>query len=228
MPKAKRIRILSVTLIREADYDADTSYLGEYAAQVKSPYSIDRRHSRECVAQNGNPQTAEARAYFQRVLERIEKPLTSFNSDAEEDARVLIEDLLDSVEECTCGGQFVERNSYEYFEPRHGNYEGCSEKEIRDYCWQDFERMEDFERRKWQHIGVRAEAQIGIPQGGQSYLTQKLTSGGLWGIESDSEESYIKEEEDSQLGELREVLASMGFSKRAIATAFKNVEHKEQ
>jgi hypothetical protein len=92
--------------------------------------------------------------------------------------------------------------------------------------------MESLNRGSWCFIGIRAEAEIGIPQGshpktGQSYLCQELTSGGLWGIESDSDHAHIEEEEKGQLSELREVLAGFGFSSRAISVAFRNVERKE-
>ena len=36
-------------------------------------------------------------------------------------------------------------------------------------------------------IGIRAEAEILIPSGDAS-IVQEITSGGLWGVESDSDE----------------------------------------
>jgi hypothetical protein len=53
---------------------------------------------------------------------------------------------------------------------------------------------------------------------------QTITSGGLYGIESDSDADYFAEVEQEQLAELRGQLHVIGFSKRAIASAFKNVE----
>ena len=47
-------RILSVTIKREMDYDADTSYLGQYVGRMKSDYTIDRRHTAECASVKPN------------------------------------------------------------------------------------------------------------------------------------------------------------------------------
>ena len=82
----------------------------------------------------------------------------------------------------------------------------------------DYNRMESLNRGDWQFIGIRACADITINGIGQS-----IYSGGLWGIESDSEESYLAEEEANQLAELRTILHDLGFSLRAIATAIKEV-----
>jgi len=58
-------------------------------------------------------------------------------------------------------------------------------------------------------------------------VLQDVSSGGLWGIESDSDASYLKEIEAEELSELRKQLYAMGFSKRAIATAVKNATHED-
>lgn len=78
--------------------------------------------------------------------------------------------------------------------------------------------MESYNNDDWQYIGVKAQAEIVIDE-----VCQKITSGGLWGIESDSEESYLKEVESEEMAELRGILYELGFSKRAIATAVKEV-----
>ena len=54
---------------------------------------------------------------------------------------------------------------------------------------------------------------------------QEITSGGLWGIESDSDKAYLGEIETEQLSELREQLRAVGFGTRAITTAFKTLTH---
>jgi len=53
---------------------------------------------------------------------------------------------------------------------------------------------------------------------------QEITSGGLWGIESDFDRAYLSEIEADELYELRKQLTAVDFSKRAIATACKNIE----
>jgi len=67
-------------------------------------------------------------------------------------------------------------------------------------------------------IGIRAEAKIVIGD-----TCQTIKSMGLSGIESDSDEDYLKEIEQEELASLRSILYEMGFSKRAIATAVKGV-----
>ena len=87
------------------------------------------------------------------------------------------------------------------------------------YTKQDYARTESLHAGNWGFIGIEARAEIVI--GG---VCQRVTSGGLWGIESDSGDDYLKEEETNQLAELRTVLYEMGFSKRAIAVAIRSVE----
>ena len=92
--------------------------------------------------------------------------------------------------------------------------------------------MERLNRGDWCFIGIKAEAEIGIPDNplgmsNQCYTVQRIHSGGLWGIESDSERSYIESEEKNQLAELRAQLKALGFSTRAISAAFKNVERED-
>jgi hypothetical protein len=87
---------------------------------------------------------------------------------------------------------------------------------MRENARKDYERMEAYNADDWSFIGIRAQAEIAI--GG---VCQTITSGGLWGIESDSDESYFREVEHEELNQLRGILHELGFSKRAIATAVK-------
>jgi|SRR6185312_6164451 len=81
-----------------------------------------------------------------------------------------------------------------------------------------------------EYIGIRADAEIALAPShapGMNPFTgplQTITSGGLWGIESDSDADYLKSVEDEQLAELRNQLHAIGFSQRAITAAFRNVE----
>ena len=85
---------------------------------------------------------------------------------------------------------------------------------------QDHLRMCQLIDGEFHFIGVQATAEVTV--GG---VCQTLTSGGLWGIESDSEESYFAEIEAEQLSELRGILAEIDFSKRAIATAVNEAQN---
>jgi hypothetical protein len=123
---------------------------------------------------------------------------------------------------CNCGESGdMERNEYRYFNGPVENYKGESPEDIRKYVRQDYERMEALNHQNWYYIGIRAEADILIPSGNAS-LVQEITSGGLWGIESDSDAGYLREIETEQLSELREQLRALGFSTRAITTAFRS------
>jgi hypothetical protein len=86
---------------------------------------------------------------------------------------------------------------------------------------QDWQRMERLNNGDWCFIGVIAKAVVISPNG----LTQTLRSGGLWGIESDSDNAYFASVEKEQLDELRAELESFGFGARQITYAFKDVTH---
>jgi hypothetical protein len=60
-----------------------------------------------------------------------------------------------------------------------------------------------------------------------SVVVQKITSGGLWGIESDSDRSHFAEVTAEELADLKAQLLALGFSKRAISQAFKLENIKE-
>jgi hypothetical protein len=71
----------------------------------------------------------------------------------------------------------------------------------------------------WYMLGIVAYAEIGIPfevvtsNGKQiNYKIEKISSGGLWGIESDSDESYFKDIEQEQLADLKEYLKQLNVS----------------
>ena len=87
-------------------------------------------------------------------------------------------------------------------------------------------RMERLNAGDWCFIGIRAEAKYSVGNSRAGYLQQTITSGGLWGIESDSDASYLADVESEELAILRAQLEEIGFSKRAITAAFKNVERE--
>jgi len=122
-------------------------------------------------------------------------------------------------EGCDCGERGdIERGELRYFNGNVENYAGESPEDISKYVRQDYERMERLNRGDWAYIGVRANAKI-IVDG----VSQDISSGGLWGIESDSDRAYLAEIDGEQLSELREQLRALGFGTRAISAAFKNV-----
>jgi hypothetical protein len=136
---------------------------------------------------------------------------------------------IDNAECCDGGDWNGDSREYRYFDAsfnyvdKHGKpADGLTAEEVRKYVRQDYERMERLNAGDWAFIGIKAKAEVSIDN-----VVQSIHSGGLWGIESDSERSYIKEIENEQLAELRNQLYAMGFGKRAIAAACKNVERTE-
>ena len=252
-------RILSVTIRRMVDESPDTSWLGEYANRSTSEYSIDRAHSEDCASVREDiKQVKQTLEHVQQtigdlhnaVLAQYNGTLANAKLDAEKDALDeaydMVGELIDSIDECDCGESGdMERNEYRYFNPSF-NYVDKSGRalpentpdEVRKYVKQDYERMESLNRGNWCLIGIRAEAEIGIPSTSRyivlpnidirtgkasprDYLLQTITSGGLWGIESDSDKSYLESVEKEELADLRAQLKALGFSARAISTAFK-------
>jgi len=74
------------------------------------------------------------------------------------------------------------------------------------YALEDMRRLESFGDR-WVTIGIYAKARIVIGN-----VLQTIRSGGLWGIESDSDESYIESIEVEELADLITILAELGFA----------------
>lgn len=73
---------------------------------------------------------------------------------------------------------------------------------------EEFEdRREEYDRGDYFFVGVRAEAEVVI-----AGVLQTFTSGGLWGVESDSGDEYIQEIAGEEYAELRKILTSVGVA----------------
>lgn len=72
---------------------------------------------------------------------------------------------------------------------------------------EDANRRETFHRGEWHYIGIRTKATIYLPDGDGSFKVETISSGGLWGVESDSDVSYLesiaKEERDTLMRYLK-------------------------
>lgn len=200
-------RILSIKIERILDTDPDTSNLGEYSNTPKEG-AIDRKYSQE---------TSAAILLLSHAANRLE------NSDDENtsigDAIMILDEAREELSDKNDGDMLC--HEYRYFNPSD-NYLGEPAEDIAKYTREDYERMEAYNRDEWSYIGIRAVAQVQLQQHG---TIQTVKSGALWGIESDSDESYFREVADEQLHELRATLHQMGFSKRAIATAAKDCDY---
>lgn len=88
-------------------------------------------------------------------------------------------------------------HEYRYFNP--ANFDPAYPED----AMQDYRRYEAFCRGEWSLEGCMARAVVSYPIGNGSRRLDHLSSGGIWGIESDSEETYRLETEIEQLSDLK-------------------------
>lgn len=244
--------IHKVVIERMVDDSPDTSWLGEYSSKRTSEFTIDRAHDLDCPQQAYNRKNSDRcmmvvanTDLLQRAIDHLGNQkdacvnvnqTDNWKAHAElefadlDDAQAILsecqDEIQDTANDCTCGNESDDWNGreYRYFNPS-GNYKDETPENTAKYVRQDYERMEALNRGDFCFIGIRAEAQYSIGKvHGDSYLLQDLSSGGLCGIESDSDAAYLKSVEEEELAELRKQLAGIGFSQRAISAAFKDVE----
>lgn len=117
-------------------------------------------------------------------------------------------------------------NHFRFFIPQAG-CEKPGSKAYQEYGKQDWKRMKSYNNQEWYCLGIIAEAKVQVSLDGKNWKQDKITSGGLWGIESDSESTYFREVEQEQLTELKAYLGEYGFSAEEIETACQNIETVE-
>jgi hypothetical protein len=74
------------------------------------------------------------------------------------------------------------------------------------YAKKDKERLDAYNKGIWKMIGIKAVATIHIPIDGNTVKIQNIDSGGLFGIESDSDDGYIQEIGMEQIAEIKNYL----------------------
>lgn len=99
------------------------------------------------------------------------------------------------------------RNEYIGFKPYAGG-EQVGTKNYKEYGKQDYKRIEQLNKGNFCFIGIKAKANIYFEYKGYNQY-QEITSGGLWGIESDSDKSYIEEVEKQELEDLKTQLENL-------------------
>jgi hypothetical protein len=109
---------------------------------------------------------------------------------------------------------------FKFYNAPVGNYAGESPEDIRKYVQQDYASMRFYNAGEWDYIGILAVCTVQVTPNGP---IQKLSSGGLWGIESNAGD-YLEDVAQEQLSELKVQLKAIGFSARAISTAFKSAK----
>ncbi len=113
----------------------------------------------------------------------------------------------------------MDQHEYRYFTPAMTGEETGNP----DSPEQDYARMESYNAQNWYMMGVFATAEVILANG----VIQSIRSGGLWGIESDSDRDHIADVEKDELADLAEQLEAAGFSKRAVARALLSVETED-
>lgn len=84
--------------------------------------------------------------------------------------------------------------------------------QVLGYIKEDEKRMDDYGR-TWYVFGIRAIAVLHFPEERtEDMIIQRISSPGLLGIESDSEEEYFKDEEMCQIAILLDMLAQMNVN----------------
>ena len=217
-------KILSITVEQRIDESPDTSFLGEYTNKP-SFWAIDRKYNTFVCK-------IEQR---ERIIEQLEDRIYDLE-DLDNKKMARIDKRKVKIEQSFPSDCFLDRNQYRYFIPCNHlphnpkNWIHVQGKELEKvikehgsiksadmhYAIEDYKRMESLNRGNWCFIGIMAKATVQTENG----VTQHITSGGLWGIESDSGD-YIKEVVKEQLSSLKCELLSFGFSERAIHYAMK-------
>lgn len=98
---------------------------------------------------------------------------------------------------------------FNYFKPYAGGEKPGSKLFI-FYGLGDFERAESYNNGQWHYMGMHAEAIVSYkldhtpyPMAHNSRRLETLQSGGLWGIESDVDESHLREVAGEELADLK-------------------------
>lgn len=93
-------------------------------------------------------------------------------------------------------------------------YEGLSQTEADKYREQDKERLASYGS-SWHMIGIRARAKIRLSNG----ASVTVESPGLWGIESDSERSYLRQVGEDEYLELKKMVGELGVTLPPLSAA---------
>lgn len=78
------------------------------------------------------------------------------------------------------------------------------------------ERRERYRQGDFGFVGVVAEAEILLPKEGGGGIVQTIRSPGLWGVESDSEDEYLRQVGGEELDQLEEMLSMLNVNVRPL------------
>jgi hypothetical protein len=207
-------RILQVTIETMADCYPDISHIGEYT---------DDYSSAAIVAETGEfvADIERRTAILDRLTDRIWELRDNDRDTTIAEKRHAR--LSAAWEDCNYIPERGKRYCRFFLAYAGGEKPGAAE--FRKYALQDYNLMESYNRGDWCYIGMRAVADITLPG---SSIIQRISSGGLWGIESDSGSDYIGEVEKDELAALRQALENVGFSPRQIAAAYRDIQRRDR
>ena len=80
------------------------------------------------------------------------------------------------------------------------------------YKEQDKKRLDAYNNNQWCCIGIRAFGEFLVPFDDHSGIIEHISSGGLWGIESDTDASEIKGTEEEQIAELKKIAGILNIN----------------
>jgi len=113
----------------------------------------------------------------------------------------------------------------------------CTNDDVKHYGWKKVKQWIDEDNHRfnthgvtWSCVGVEAVAIIDIlleagPNG--FAICQTVKSGGVWGIENDSDSDYLHEEGENELGQLRDILTALGVEQVEIDNALKGAKWEQ-
>lgn len=102
--------------------------------------------------------------------------------------------------------------------------------EVQRYAREDRERLEAYNRGEWWCIGLRATVELLHSSGPGATVgtVHRLSTGGLWGIESDSGEAYFREVAAEEVADLRGLCLDLaGVTPEALEEALSAIEWRE-
>lgn len=100
---------------------------------------------------------------------------------------------------------------------------------VKKWIAEDHKRLDSYGT-EWVMTGIIAHAEVLIPKKTipPSYQIVSLQSGGLWGIESDSDKSYLKSIKSDELEDLADNLAAFGIKGSKVKKMLKAASFEEK
>lgn len=141
-----------------------------------------------------------SRASFEMVKEQDTDPDLSFIGEYSNEPA----DKAHTVDRQKRGD--MQRHEYRYFIATNSGAETGNRLSV----GQDYKRYEAYNNGDWYMMYIRAKVTLEIPMGNGHTITQEIESPGLFGIESDSDDSYFDEVFKDECAVLEEMLKAMG------------------